>query len=96
MWSGKCFIYYISPKSTDFDKNGKETSTFQQLLAKDDSVTIHDRNIQKLAVEMYKVKHDILPCPITEFISKRDNYYNIRKGSDFERKRHKKVLCGSE
>ena len=73
-----------------------DTSTFRQLLAKDDSVTIHDRNIQKLAVEMYKVKHDILPCPITEFISKRDNYYNIRKGSDFERKRHKKVLCGSE
>ena len=30
--------------------------TFQQLLEKDNSVTIHERNLQKLATEIFKVK----------------------------------------
>ena len=38
--------------------------TFEQLLEKDKSFTIHERNIQKLAVEMYKVKHNLCPKPI--------------------------------
>ena len=41
-----------------------DCSTFRQLLAKEESVTMHERNLQKLAIEMYKVKHNILPCPI--------------------------------
>ena len=36
-----------------------DCSTFEQLLAKDESVTMHDRNVQKLVIEMYKVKHNI-------------------------------------
>ena len=40
--------------------------TFEQLLNKDGSITIHERNIQKLAVEMYKVKHNLCPKPIQE------------------------------
>ena len=50
-------------------------STFEQLLSKDESVTMHHRNMQKLAIEMYKVKYNILPCPIAEFISKRYTLY---------------------
>ena len=34
-----------------------EKSTFSELLEKDKSVTIHERNIQKLATLMYKVKN---------------------------------------
>ena len=33
------------------DKN----STLQELLEKDNAVTIHQRNLQRLAIEMYKV-----------------------------------------
>ena len=40
--------------------------TFEQLLDKDGSFTIHERNLQKLAVEMYKVKHDLCPKPVQE------------------------------
>ena len=36
-------------------------SSFQELLLKDGSVCIHHRNIQLVAVEMYKVKHDLCP-----------------------------------
>ena len=40
--------------------------TFEQLLEKDKSFTIHERNLQKLAVEMYKVKHKLCPKPIQD------------------------------
>ena len=35
--------------------------TFEQLLEKDNAFTIHERNLQKLATEMYKVKNDLCP-----------------------------------
>ena len=37
---------------------GDGTSSFEELLSKDESVTIHNRNIQALALEMYKVKNN--------------------------------------
>ena len=40
--------------------------TFKELLEKDNSFTIHDRNLQKLATEMYKVKNNLSPRPIKE------------------------------
>ena len=40
--------------------------SFQQLLEKDKSFTVHERNLQKLAIEMYKVKHDLCPKAIKE------------------------------
>ena len=45
--------------------------TFEQLLEKDESFTVHERNLQKLAVEMYKVLHNLSPKPIQDlFIHK--------------------------
>ena len=35
--------------------------TFEQLLEMDQGYTIHERNLQKLAVEMYKVKNGLCP-----------------------------------
>ena len=49
-------------------KNSK--LTFENLLEKDKSFTIHERNVQKLAVEMYKVKHNLCPKPFQELFSK--------------------------
>ena len=40
--------------------------TFEQLLQKDDSFTIHERNLQKLAVLMYQVKHKMCPQPVQD------------------------------
>ena len=49
--------------------------TVQQLLENDKSFTIHERNLQKLAVEMYKVKHNLCPKPFQELFTPttRDN-----------------------
>ena len=38
-----------------------KTSTFKELLGKDNSVSIHYRSIQALAIEMYKVANEMFP-----------------------------------
>ena len=40
--------------------------TFEELLEKDKSFTIHNRNLQKLALLMFKVKHNLCPKPIQD------------------------------
>ena len=48
------------------------TSTFSELLEKDKSISIHHRNIHIVAIEMFKVVHDL--CP--PFMSKIFQLYN--------------------
>ena len=40
-------------------------SSFEELLEKEGSVSIHQRNLQVLATEMYKVRKGISPAIIT-------------------------------
>ena len=58
--------------------------TYQQLLQKDNSVTIHERNLQKLTVEMFKVKNNLSPLPVQELFKENDNAYNLRKKGHWE------------
>ena len=60
-----------------------DVSTFNQLLEKDQSVTLHTKNLHLLATEMYKMKNNISPCLLTEFVSLRETSYNFRSRSDF-------------
>ena len=55
--------------------------TFQQLLEIDKSFTFHERNLQKLAIEMFKVKHNLCPKPFCDlFIYKeRDGEFVVPK-----------------
>ena len=47
--------------------------TFEPRLEKDKSFTIHKRHLQKLAVEMYRVKHKIALYPLRQlFVSSND------------------------
>ena len=46
--------------------------TFEQLLDKDQSFSIHERNLQKLAIEMYKVKHSLCPKPFQDLFTLRE------------------------
>jgi hypothetical protein len=68
-----------------------QTLTFQQLLEKDKSFTIHERNLQKLATEMYKVKHSLCPKPFADLFQKKE-----RGKGDFVIPRIKTVNRGEE
>ena len=68
---------------------GDYTISFEELLIKDKSVSIHHRNIQKVAIEMFKVKNYLCPefifCEVsTQTRSKasfrRHNANNVYKG----------------
>ena len=50
-------------------------SSFEELLEKDNSVSIHDRNIQILATEMYKVSKNMSPPQITELFARKNNHF---------------------
>ena len=52
--------------------------TFQELLDMDDSITIHQRNLQRLATEMYKVKNKISALPIQKLFTEQVNVHDLR------------------
>ena len=54
-------------------------STFNELLTTDKSFTIHHKNVQTLAIEMYKVTNDISPVIMKDiFVLKQNCRYNTR------------------
>ena len=61
-----------------------KTSSFEQLLENDNSVSIHHRNIQTLAIEMYKVTNGLSPEIMNEiFQIREESRYNLRYTSQF-------------
>ena len=60
-----------------------KTSSFEELLEKDGSVTIHTRNLQVLATEMFKVYRNLSPNIVAEIFRTRRNDYNFRHPSFF-------------
>ena len=59
--------------------------TFEELLNIDKSVTIHHRNLQVLAAELYKVHHGLAAEPMNDIFKIRNVTYNFRKNSTFEK-----------
>ena len=55
-----------------------ENLTFQELLDKDNSVTTHHKNLQKLAIEMYKIKNHLSPLPMQELFTEKVNNHDLR------------------
>ena len=64
------------------------SSTFQELLKCNRSVSIHHKNIQTLTTEVFKVVNSICPPFMKTFFDFRENRYNIRK---FQEMRQQKV-----
>ena len=72
------------------------TSTFSELLSKDNSFSIHHRNLQKLAIEMYKVKHNISPQLMNNIFVQNDNIYDLRSNPTWKIRPVKSVYHGTE
>ena len=73
-----------------------ENLTFKQLLDLDGSVTIHQRNIQKLAIEMYKVKNGLSPVPVVDIFKETTIKYDLRNKRCWEIPRTHTMLYGTE
>ena len=71
-------------------------STFKELLNKDNFVSIHHRNKQVLATEMFKI-HGSLPLDILreKFVSQISSY-NLRRNNTFERRQVYSAYHGTE
>ena len=70
--------------------------TFQELLDLDGTVTIHHRNLQKLAIEMYKVKHNLAPEILSNIYVRKQIPYNLRNAPIWATSNIKSVSYGSE
>ena len=60
------------------------SSSFNQLLVRDNSFSIHDRNLQKLAIEIYKVKNNLSPSFMHSLFPDTENPYNLRSKPSFK------------
>ena len=70
-------------------------SSFEELLERDNSVSVHNRNIQCLAIELYKVFNDICPDIMKDvFPLSTSSNYDIRSRRTFTTRSVKTVYYG--
>ena len=70
--------------------------SFEELLTQDKSFTIHHRNLQKLATEMFKVKNNHSPIFMKNIFSDSTNPYDLRNAPDFNTSNIRTVYNGTE
>ena len=74
-----------------------DISSFMELLKKDNSFSIHHRNIQAMAIEMYKVKNNLGPSILENiFALNTNNRAGLRSSSEFLRPRVNTVHFGKD
>ena len=71
-------------------------STFEELLGMDNSFSIHHRNLQKLATEMFKVKNNLSPIFMKSVFPDTSNPYNLRNKPEFKTSNVRTVSYGTE
>ena len=69
--------------------------SYEELLEKDGSVSIHHKNIQSLATERFQIKYG-QPSKIVSDIFAQTQHYNFRQNRDFRIRSVKSVDHGSE
>ena len=73
-----------------------KSSNFQELLDKDNSVTIHHRNIRTLAIETCKFLQGLSPPLFNEIFVERELSYSLRGDNPLARRRVNSVRHGTE
>ena len=72
------------------------TGSFDELVLKDNSFKIHRRNLQKLAIEIFKVKLGIAPEIIKNFFPIIENPYDLGNETKFKSRNVYTVRYGIE
>ena len=73
-----------------------KSSSFWERLERDNSVTNHERNIQVLLTEIFKVKSQAAPEIMTEMFKFKDHSYDLRKNNYLEKRIIESCKYGSE
>ena len=73
-----------------------ETNDFNTLLEMNNEVTIHQRNIQVLMLEVFKIKYESAPPIMNSTLIRRENIYNLRNFQEFETETKRTVNYGIE
>ena len=70
--------------------------TFKELLEKANSITIHQRNTQRLAIEMYKINNHLSPLPMRQLFTEKLNIHDLRNKRCWETYNVRTVIYGTE
>ena len=73
-----------------------KTSNFTELLQKDNAFTVHQRNLQVLATETYKVKMGLALQVVKELFPLSTHTYNLRSTYEFKLENVKTIHYGTE
>ena len=71
-------------------------SSYEELLEEDGSVSIHHKNTQSLAIEMFQIKHGHSPEIVSDIFTQTTQHYNFRQNRDFRIHSVKSFYHGSE
>ena len=61
--------------------NQDHISTFQEMLNKDNYVSIHHRNLEALATEMFNIHRGLSPDILREIFVAKISLYNLRRNN---------------
>ena len=75
---------------------GDKTSTFQLLLEREHSVSIHHRNLQTLTTEMFKISNKLSLEIVKEIFQERIVPYNLSSSNSFTSRQVNSVYHGTE
>ena len=79
-------IWMFHSRKLNTGVNKLYASSLTEHLEKDNSTTIHNRNIVLLATALFKVKNGLLPPFMNEiFVENAQHYYDLRKRTEFKR-----------
>ena len=72
-------------------------TSYEELLLKDGTIFLHYRNIQTLAIGIFKVKNELSPEIMSDIFTQRiGNHYKLRNISHFETTLVRTVYNGTE
>ena len=89
-------INKIHEKALRLVYKDKTNLSLDDLLKKDKSVSIHQRNLQILATDIQKTRNDLGPEIMKDIFHSVQKPYNLRNDSTLQRRRNRTVYFGTE
>ena len=97
-WWKKAFLHMLQVAVVNAVVNAYQDyeSSFEVLMERDRSITVHQRNLWRLITEMHKTKNGLNPAFMKEIFCGHESQYNLRNSNNFCLPRIDAVTHGSE